>query len=116
MVRLPRMTRGIKILREDRNTYQIKVNNKWDDVEFINEKWYWIYWSAPNGTCSVSQNDRISFPGNYTLRTKSKPYISVEDQSHLNLDETFGSDTTHDKGSSLLHKEGISLEDQPTVD
>ena len=34
----------------------------------------------------------------------------------MNLDETFSSDTTHEEGSSLLHKEGVSPEDQPTMD
>ena len=92
------------------------MNNKWDDIEFINEGWYWTYWSAQNATWSVSQNDHILFPGNYALRTKSEPYISVEDQSRLNLDETFSSDTTHEEGSSLLHKEGVSPEDQPMTD
>ena len=98
------------------STYQVKVNDKWDDIEFINDRWYWTYWSAQHATWSVSQNDHILFPGNYALGTKSEPYILVEDQSRLNLDKTFSSDTTHKEGSSLLYKEGVSPEDQPTMD
>ena len=92
------------------------MNDKWDNIEFINEGWYWTYWSAQHATWSVSKNDHILFPGNYALGTKSEPYISVEDQSHLNFDKTFSSDTTHEEGSSLLHKEGVSPEDQLMTD
>ena len=94
----------------------MKVNNSWDDVEFINEKWYWIYWSAQYGTWSVAQNDEILVPGNYALGTKSEPYISVEDQSRLNLNETFLSDTTQEDENSLQQTKNVSPEDQPIVD
>ena len=93
----------------------MKVNDRWDDIEFINEKWYWIYWSAQYGTWSVSQNDQILQPGNYALGTKSEPYISVEDQSCLNLKKTFSSDTMQEDETSLQTKND-SPEDQPTVD
>ena len=92
------------------------MNDRWDDVEFINEKWYWIYWSAQYGMWSVSQNDQILHPGNYTLGTKSEPYISVEDQRHLNLEETFSSDTMQEEETSLQQAKNNSPEDQPIVD
>ena len=65
---------------------------------------------------SVSQNNQILQPGNYALGTKSEPYISVEDQSCLNLEETFSSDTTQEDKPSLPQAKDNSPEDQPTVD
>ena len=84
-------------------------------MEFINDWWYWTYWSAEHGTWSASKNNHIEILGHFALGTKNEPYILVEDQDCLNLEETFSSDTTHKERTSL-HKEEISPKDQPTVD
>ena len=116
---LPREIAGEAAWYWDQNnargsTYQVKVNNHWDDAEFINNWWYWTYWSATFGTWSVSKNDRIETPAHFVLGTKNEPYVSMENQECLNLEETFSSDTTHKEETSLY--KDISPEDQPTVD
>ena len=117
---LPREIAGEAAWYWDQNnnqgsTYQVKVNDHWDDTEFINDWWYWTYWSAEHGTWSASKNDRIEIPGHFALGTKNEPYISVEDRDRLKLEETFSSDITHKEGTPSQEKNNLP-EDLPTVD
>ena len=60
-------------------TYQIKVNNLWYNVEYINDEGYYIYWSARR-RYTVIGSDLIEQPHYYSLGTKSLPHATREDK------------------------------------
>src|SRR5712672_3427721 len=61
-------------------TYKIKVNDLWYNVEYINNEWYYVYWSTRRGQYTVIGSDLIKQPHYYGLGTKSLPYTTREDK------------------------------------
>src|SRR5712671_3850103 len=61
-------------------TYKIKVNDLWYNVEYINDEWYYTYWSMRRGQYAVIGSDLIKQPHYYGLGTKSLPYTTREDK------------------------------------
>src|SRR5712671_1979986 len=68
-------------------TYKIKVNDLWYNVEYINDEWYYIYWSMRRGQYAVIGSDLIKQPHYYGLGTKSLPYETREDKPQESPEE-----------------------------
>jgi len=68
-------------------TYKIKVNDLWYNVEYINNEWYYIYWSTRRRQYAVVGSDLIERPHYYGLGTKSLPYATREDKPQESSEE-----------------------------
>jgi len=68
-------------------TYRVKVNNVWYNIEYINDEWYYTYWTDSKGRYLVNRDDLIKQAHYFGLGTKNLPYATREDQPQESPEE-----------------------------
>jgi len=89
---LPANIKGVGAIWQDKGsvpegTYTIKVQEKVYEVKYINDGWYYTYYSTPKGQYSVIAADLIKHPHQYSLGTKSLPFETREDKPQESPEE-----------------------------
>jgi len=89
---LPANIKGVGAIWQDKGsapegTYTIKVQEKVYEVKYINDGWYYTYYSAPKGQYSVIAANLIKHPHQYGLGTKSLLFETREDKPQESPEE-----------------------------